>query len=218
MGHGNPLHQHQRARDAHERFAPAERSGYLYYVRLKTDVGRFYKLGFTKRVSVNERLGFGGSKNAELVDKELCFVHLDDAYDVEGRLHLYFRQKKAFGTFSADPDMPLEGSGQGELYREDILQLDDDYSVLRNFFTFYKTFTKKHNPLIFVLGTALSIAIIVPLAMVGWLVHKALGNPKEPYFAPRWSGKRDLLAPEIARIVDRLKVSMEKSGSDSISR
>lgn len=127
--------QEQRAA---ERLAPRFRDGYLYYIRLKTQLGTFYKLGFTKSSSVESRFSYGGSGDYELIDKELLFVYLDDAYDVETRLHRHFSNKKSFGTFSSVPDMPLYKSGQGELYYKDVLKIDENYSSFRRWKAFLK--------------------------------------------------------------------------------
>ena len=127
--------QEQRAA---ERLAPRFRDGYLYYVRLKTQLGTFYKLGFTKSSSVESRFSYGGSDDHKLIDKELLFVYLNDAYDVETRLHRHFSNKKSFGTFSSVPDLPLYRGGQGELYYEDVLKIDKNYSSFRRWKTFFK--------------------------------------------------------------------------------
>lgn len=110
------------------RSMPFKKAGNLYYVRLKTEYGIFYKLGFTSLNSVHERLGYGGSNDAQYIDKVLLFVYLDDAYKVENQLHSYLRDKKAFGKYSAAEEFPLSKNGQTELYIEDVLRLDSTYS------------------------------------------------------------------------------------------
>tara|TARA_R110001592_G_scaffold363263_1_gene682786 strand:- start:10339 stop:11010 length:672 start_codon:yes stop_codon:yes gene_type:complete len=107
---------------------PCKKSGNLYYVRLKTECGIFYKLGFTSLNSVHERLGYGGSNDAQYIDKVLLFVYLDDASEVENKLHSYLSDKKAFGKYSAAKEFPLSKNGQTELYIEDVLRLDSAYS------------------------------------------------------------------------------------------
>lgn len=134
----NTLRRIRREHAAVERLAPANRAGNLYYVKLNTQYGQFYKLGFTKSSSVHERFSFAGSDNHELIEKELLFVHLDNAYDVEARLHSHFKNAKSFGMFSAKADMPLYRSGQGELYYKDILKLDRNYSRFKHFTTWFK--------------------------------------------------------------------------------
>lgn len=134
----NKLRQIRRERAAAERLAPLNRDGHLYYVKLKTQYGPLYKLGFTKSSSVQERFSYGGSTNHELIDTELLFIHLQDAYDIEARLHAYFRRDKAFGMFSSKANMPLYKSGQGELYYKDVLKLDASYSRTKHFTTWIK--------------------------------------------------------------------------------
>lgn len=106
---------------------PTRKNGHLYYVRLKTPLGIFYKLGFTTLDSVEKRLAYQGKGDEAFIDSILCFAYLDDAFDVETELHAHFYYKAAFGNFSAAPDMPLCGNGQSELYYEDILGMDDTY-------------------------------------------------------------------------------------------
>lgn len=112
-----------------DKLAPRDRSGHLYYVRLNTPIGVLYKLGYTKLDSVEERLAFQGGGDQEMIDRVLCFVYLPDAYDVERLLHGQFSSKLAFGTFSAIEDMPLFRNGQSELYCEDILKFDNEFSM-----------------------------------------------------------------------------------------
>ncbi len=102
--------------------------GHLYYVRLKTECGIFYKLGFTTLKSVQERLEYGGSSDVQYIDKILLFVKLHDAFEIEQKLHMYLSEKKAFGRYSAAKEFPLNKNGQTELYIEDVLQLDPDFT------------------------------------------------------------------------------------------
>jgi hypothetical protein len=102
-------------------------TGNLYYVRLKTAYGYFYKIGFTTLPSVESRLGYSNSGDENYIDKVILFKSLNDAYMVEQRLHNALKSKKAFRRFSADENFPLCGNGQTELYLEDVLQLDADY-------------------------------------------------------------------------------------------
>ncbi len=112
----------------HNRIEPINKEGHLYYVRLKTEYGIFYKLGFTTLESVQERLRYGGSNDFQYIDKTLLFVKLHDAFEVEQKLHLYLNAKKAFGQYSAAKEFPLNKNGQTELYIEDVLQLDSDFT------------------------------------------------------------------------------------------
>ncbi|CAN7393266.1 hypothetical protein [Variovorax sp. LjRoot178] len=105
---------------------PRPPSGNVYYVRLATPHGTLYKLGFTKMPSVTERLAYGGLGNERLIDKVLAFEFLEDAWDVEQDLHDHFQRQRAFGGRGKNPAWPLNGCGQTELYRDDILGIDED--------------------------------------------------------------------------------------------
>ncbi|MFQ3246845.1 MAG: hypothetical protein ACI9SP_003499 [Arenicella sp.] len=102
--------------------------GNLYYVRLKTNLGLFYKIGFTTMKSVEQRLGYSGSGDALLIDEVLLFFPLEDAERVEGELHSLLSDKSAFAPFSRHETFPLAGNGQTELYAEDVLKLDANYT------------------------------------------------------------------------------------------
>lgn len=102
--------------------------GNLYYIRLKTSFGLMYKLGYTSMESVEARLAFNGTGDEKFIDKILFFLSFDDAYDIELTLHEYFAAKSFFRNYQ-DIDMPLSGNGQTELYLEDILSLDNEYST-----------------------------------------------------------------------------------------
>lgn len=101
---------------------PKPSCGHLYYVRLKTDLGIFYKLGFTTLGSVQERFAYQGKGHDALIDEVLLFSYREDAYEVEQLLHEHFRNKATFGN--PEEGMPFFGNGQSELYTEDILNLD----------------------------------------------------------------------------------------------
>lgn len=107
---------------------PARTSGNLYYVRLKTEVGMFYKLGFTTMASVEDRLGYKGTGDEKQVDEVLLFLHFDDAFFVEQKLHSYFSSQNTFGAFSSKDFMPFFKNGQSELYAKDVLRLDPSFT------------------------------------------------------------------------------------------
>ena len=110
---------------------PTTPDGNLYYVRLKTPVGTMYKLGFTKMSSVRERLAYQKSGDEQYIDKVLLFAHRPDAFTVEEQLHGYFGQKRLFGKYAAQKDRPLAGNGQSELYANDILGLDPEFTKIQ---------------------------------------------------------------------------------------
>lgn len=112
---------------------PDTREGYLYYIRLKTEKGRFYKIGFTKMESVEDRFSYGGSENYKLIDKVLMYKYSMYAYDIEFLLHSHLRKFNTYNRykfvnlFRDLNEHPLFGDGQTELYKIDVLGLDSDY-------------------------------------------------------------------------------------------
>ncbi|MCP5079868.1 MAG: GIY-YIG nuclease family protein [Psychromonas sp.] len=131
-----------RARN-YSRPAPVNKAGNLYYVRLKTEYGIFYKIGFTASTSVMARLSFNGSSDGQYIDKVLLFIYCLDAFDVESKLHEILKAKSAFGKFSAKSDFLLSNNGQSELYIEDVLNLDPEYTDSQKDITRRKLAEKK---------------------------------------------------------------------------
>lgn len=109
---------------------PRDSAGNVYYARLKTPQGTYYKLGYTSKPTLVERMAFGRHGDEKLIDREFLFVFREDAWDVEQTLLEHFDRHRAFGKFSNDPLMPLDGRGQSELFAHDILGLDDDLDKL----------------------------------------------------------------------------------------
>lgn len=108
---------------------PKNPAGYVYYARLKTDCGLLYKLGYTKKPSLIERLAYGGHGDEKLIEQEFFFTYREDAWDVEQTLLEHFTRLRAFGKYSKDSRKPLCGRGQTELFASDILGLDDSLYV-----------------------------------------------------------------------------------------
>lgn len=112
---------------------PEDMEGYLYYIRLKTSKGIFYKIGFTRQKSVEDRFSYGGSKNYQLIDKVLFFKYSMYAYEYELLLHNHLCHVKALesGSFASLfrdlSEYPLFKDGQTELYKHDVLGLDPHY-------------------------------------------------------------------------------------------
>jgi hypothetical protein len=108
---------------------PKNPAGYVYYARLRTDYGMLYKLGYTKKRSLAERMAYGGHGDEKLIDQEIFFTYREDAWDVEQTLLDYFTSQRAFGKYSKDARKPLCGRGQSELFARDILGLDDSLYI-----------------------------------------------------------------------------------------
>lgn len=104
------------------------KSGHFYYIKLKTRLGVFYKVGFTTMNSVEARFSYDGSMDYNLVDKVLLFEYSENSYLREQRVHQKFYLKKAFPKYSKISHFPLSKNGQSELYYEDILEKDNNYS------------------------------------------------------------------------------------------
>jgi hypothetical protein len=105
---------------------PRNPSGHLYYARLATPQGTYYKIGFTTKSSLKERMAYGGYGDEKLIDREFIFAYRDDAWDIEQTLLEHFAKHRAFKKYSNDPMMPLNGRGQSELFKHDVLGLDDE--------------------------------------------------------------------------------------------
>lgn len=105
---------------------PKNPAGNVYYARLITSHGTLYKLGFTSKSSLVERMAYGNSEDEKLIDRQFIFTFRDDAWDVEQTLLDHFNKHRAFGKYSKDPMKPLCGRGQSELFASDILGLDDE--------------------------------------------------------------------------------------------
>lgn len=119
--------------------------GYLYYIRIKSDVGYFYKVGFTQSEDLNARFGFKENGDEKLIDYVFFVEYYPDAYKKEQFIHLHFNGKRAFPKYSNDPRFPFAGNGQSELYTEDILELDNNYSINQSKVCKYNILIKKGN-------------------------------------------------------------------------
>jgi hypothetical protein len=168
--------------------------GYLYYIRLKTDTGTYYKIGFTKKSNINRRFNENDSEDYLLIDKILLFKFLSNAYEIEQELHQILSTKSAFGKYARDKLMPLAGRGQSELYRRDVLSLDKDYSK----WSYLKTIvneTKKRlytHPVEYLFTLPFILLIYSILLVFGLLVLTLrligyFGSQKE---SRRWANKR----------------------------
>lgn len=101
-------------------------AGHVYYARLNTPQGIFYKIGFTTMASLTARMYFSGHGDERLIERELLFAYHPKARELEQVLLEHFDQRRAFGRYSNDPFKPLAGRGQSELFWEDVLGLDDE--------------------------------------------------------------------------------------------
>lgn len=105
---------------------PGDPSGHVYYARLKAPQGTFYKLGYTSKASLLDRMSFAQLGDEKLIERQILFTFRKDAWDIEQTLLDHFDKHRAFRKYSNDPQMPLAGRGQTELFIHDILGLDND--------------------------------------------------------------------------------------------
>lgn len=110
-----------------DQLAPNTPDGYLYYVRVSSLLGPFYKIGYTKSKCIEQRFAFDSHHQSEL-EAVFLFAYHQSAYHKEQQLHTYFAQTNAFGAFSSSPFLPMFRNGQSELYPRDILGLDPEYT------------------------------------------------------------------------------------------
>lgn len=101
-------------------------AGHIYYARMKTSWGVFYKLGYTSRSTLEDRLNYGEKNDGGLVDRVLLWSWSDTALKEELGLHGMFHDKRIFGKYGKYENGPMYKNGQSELYAEDILDLDSE--------------------------------------------------------------------------------------------
>lgn len=184
---------------------PDNKSGHLYYVRLKTEAGTFYKIGFTSMNSVVARMAYKGEGHEKLIDKILLFHYFDDGFSVEQRFHQALRSQRMFDQFSAVSYLPLAGNGQSELYAEDVLRLDPEFTQEQSESTrqTVRLLHELHNPcanktrarrvleasllfIVFLLSLVIVIAFHVSSSVIG-------------LFKPEWRPKIGIL--EVVRVM-----------------
>lgn len=73
-----------------------------------------------------DRMRFAQLGDEKLIERQLLFTFRKDAWDIEQTLLDHFDKHRAFRKYSNDPQMPLAGRGQTELFIHDILGLDSD--------------------------------------------------------------------------------------------
>jgi len=105
---------------------PKNPAGNVYYARLKTPTGTYYKIGYTSKSSLFERFAYGGQGDEFMLDREFFFTFHPNAWDIEQTLLEHFDKHRAFGRYSNQPQFPLSGRGQSELFKLDVLGLDEE--------------------------------------------------------------------------------------------
>lgn len=169
-----------------------QQAGNLYYIKLKTNLGIFYKIGFTTYQNINDRFNYDGSNDYKLIQETLMFQYYDDAYLREQRLHNQHKDKKAFYKYSNESYLPLANNGQSELYYDDILSLDKEFSKKESFFTKLKVYIAifKSNPIKIILSIGFAIAIFIgtfPYSLGFILFVYVVNQPKDNLFIKIWN-------------------------------
>jgi hypothetical protein len=75
---------------------------------------------------VYERFAFQGAGHEKQLDVILGFAYSPNALSIEQTLHGYFDNKRAFGY--PDALMPFADNGQSEVYVDDILGMDEEFT------------------------------------------------------------------------------------------
>lgn len=101
-------------------------AGNVYYVKFRFGSDEFYKVGFTTKTSVSERFSYANKSDFKNITKVMLFSYQEDAWNIEQDLLDHFKKHLAFGKYSNDPTKPLAGNGQSELFKIDVLGLDED--------------------------------------------------------------------------------------------
>jgi hypothetical protein len=168
-----------------------QQSGNLYYIKLKTDLGIFYKIGFTTYQNINDRFNYDNSNDYRLIQETLMFQYYDDAYLKEQRLHKQYKYKKAFYKYSNESYLPLPNNGQSELYYDDILSLDKNFSKKEKNFTKLKVYIAifKSNPIKIILFMGFTIAVFIgtfPYSLGFILFVYVVSQPEDNIFIKLW--------------------------------
>lgn len=99
----------------------------LYYVKLKTQVGYLYKIGYTSLPTVERRLNYEKPLTDCKIERVLFFKNIGISSQVEQELHSAYRHIACFANHSGGSHFPLWKNGQSELYSYDILGLDPEF-------------------------------------------------------------------------------------------
>jgi len=87
---------------------PRQSAGNVYYAKLETLQGTFYKIGFTTKPTLHERMAYNGQGNEKLIKQVLLFSYHANAWDIEQTLLDHFSKHRAFKKGN-DPSNPLGG-------------------------------------------------------------------------------------------------------------
>ena len=185
---------------------PQNPAGNVYYAKLKTPQGVFYKLGYTSKTTLAERMAYGSSGDEKLLDRQFIFTFRKDAWDVEQTLLDYLDKHRAFGKYSNDPSKPLCGRGQSELFAHDVLGLDDDLYRIDDLTL--KAINENQEVaaggcLLTLIGLALApFTLGFSLLLIAGGLSEIFGQ--KPALVPKWS-KRPVHPKPIQELIDALR-------------
>lgn len=202
-------------------------AGHIYYARMKTKWGIFYKLGFTSLSTLDDRLNYGGKNDGELVDRVLLWVWSDTALHEEQRLHSLFHDKRVFGKYGSFHNGPMYKNGQSELYAEDILDLDPkctgeqvkkSIKAAKKIGIEYRNSPIGDHPIWYVVG-AILIAVLSPLILLRRILEEIVpAMKKEKERNLEWERKRELdIATAVLEIKSKANPYRYGSGNIDIS-
>jgi len=164
------------------------KSGNLYYIKLKTNLGIFYKIGFTTYNNINERFNYNGSSDYKLIQDIFIFQYYDNAYMKEQKLHQKYNDKRAFKKYSKESYLPLMNNGQSELYYDDVLLLDKNFSYKEKLLTKFNVYLTifKNDPLRILLILGLFIGLF-PFSLIFLLIAYIVDAPEDNILKVLWS-------------------------------
>jgi len=167
--------------------AQRDPAGNVYYARMKTKWGTFYKLGYTSQSSLENRLNYGQKSDGDLVDRVLLWSWSDTALREEQSLHGLFQDKRVFGKYGRFHNGPMYKNGQSELYAEDILDLDPECTdeqvkkatkAAERIGIEYRNNPIGDHPIWKVVGVIL-MAALSPLILLGKILQEVVPSMKE---------------------------------------
>lgn len=175
---------------------PRQSAGNVYYAKLNTPHGASYKIGFTTKSTLHERMAYNGAGDEKLIDKVLFFTPHTKAWDVEQTLLDHFRKQRALKRGN-DPTQPLYKNGQSELFASDILGLDAELYEPRMVTNLVPSAESSKQAMSGCLGVIIGV-ILAPFTL-GFLLFFIFSGITE-FFAstqsPVMLEKQELLTPE----------------------
>ena len=184
-------------------------AGNIYYARMTTKWGIFYKLGYTSQSTLEDRLNYGEKNDGKLVDRVLLWSWSDTALLEEQKLHGLFYDKRVFGKYGKFHNGPLYKNGQSELYAEDILDLDPECTdqqvkksikAVKRIGIEYRNSPIGDHPIWLIVG-AILMAALSPLILLRKILEEivpAMKREKKLKLEREWKRKSDIATAVLA--------------------